>query len=107
VTRQSSMNPDSEIAPQQPPTESEESVAEDDDEEARLLAELEAERQAEEQARRKRQQLEDRLASARGKKMQRSTSALPERGGSESGLTSPTTMTPAAIPTTRDSMSIH
>lgn len=56
------------------------------DEEAGLLAELEAERQAEEKARQKRRELEDRLANARGKKLQRSASAAaatgPERVGS-------------------------
>lgn len=40
----------------------------EDDEEARLLAELEAERLAEEKARQKRRELESRLANARGKK---------------------------------------
>ena len=54
----------------------------EDDEEARLLLELEAERVAEEKARQKRRALEDRLASARGKKLQRSASAVPERVGS-------------------------
>jgi hypothetical protein len=56
-----------------------------EDEEASLLAELEAERLAEEAARKKRRDLEDRLASARGKKTFRSTSALSEREGGHKG----------------------
>jgi hypothetical protein len=55
----------------------------DDDEESRLLAELESERLAEEAARKKRQDLEDRLRSARGKKQFRSTSAMSERDGTK------------------------
>jgi hypothetical protein len=55
--------------------------ANEDDEEAQLLAELEAERLAEENARQKRRELEDRLANARGKKLQRSASAISERVG--------------------------
>jgi hypothetical protein len=53
----------------------------EDDEEAQLLAELEAERLAEERARQKRRELEDRLANARGKNTQRITSIIPEGGG--------------------------
>lgn len=54
----------------------------EDDEEAALLAELEAERLAEEKARQKRRELEERLASARGKRpLQASTKSIPERGG--------------------------
>jgi hypothetical protein len=54
-----------------------------DDEELRLLAELEAERLAEEAARKKRQQLEERLASARGKKSHKPhiPEIIPERDG--------------------------
>lgn len=55
--------------------------AHEDDEEARLLAELETERLAEEKARRKRRELEDRLTNARGKKLHRSASAISERVG--------------------------
>jgi hypothetical protein len=51
----------------------------EDEEEARLLAELEAERLAEEKARQKRRELEDRLANTRGKKMQQLTNAIPEK----------------------------
>ena len=57
----------------------------EDDEEGQLLAELEAERLAEEAARKKRRDLEDRLASARGKKTQRTASAIPEREGQSQG----------------------
>lgn len=49
----------------------------EEDEEALILAELEAERRAEEQARLKRQLLEDRLRNARGKT--RSMSAVSEK----------------------------
>ena len=49
----------------------------EEDEEALILAELEAERRAEEQARLKRQLLEDRLRHARGKT--RSTSVVSEK----------------------------
>ena len=53
-------------------------------EEARLLAELEAERLAEEKARLKRCELEERLASARGRRVQHSpTITTSERKGSE------------------------
>jgi hypothetical protein len=55
----------------------------DDDEESRLLAELESERLAEEAARKKRKDLEDRLRNARGKKQFRSTSAMSERDGAK------------------------
>jgi hypothetical protein len=65
-----------------PPVDTPMNDAPEDDEEAHLLAELEAERLAEEKARQKRRALEDRLASARGKKLQRSASAVPERVGS-------------------------
>jgi hypothetical protein len=57
----------------------------EDDEEDQLLAELEAERLAEEAARKKRRDLEDRLASARGKKTQRPASAMLEREGQGQG----------------------
>jgi len=53
----------------------------ENDEEARLMAELETERLAEEKARQKRRELEDRLANARGKKLHRSASAISEREG--------------------------
>jgi hypothetical protein len=53
-------------------------IPSEDDEESRILAELEAERQAEERARQKRRELEERLASARIKKTQRSVSAHSE-----------------------------
>jgi hypothetical protein len=53
-------------------------IPSEDDEESRILAELEAERQAEERARQKRRDLEERLASARTKKTQRSVSAFSE-----------------------------
>ena len=52
------------------------------DEEARLLAELEAERLAEEKARQKRRELEERLANARGRRVQTST-IVSEREGNE------------------------
>ena len=58
----------------------EDSTMEDDDE-VQLLAELEAERLAEEKARRKRRELEERLANARLKKPQSSSSTIPEREG--------------------------
>lgn len=64
------------------PTNASINDAPEDDEEARLVLELEAERLAEEKARQKRRALEDRLASARGKKLQRPASAVPERVGS-------------------------
>jgi hypothetical protein len=53
------------------------------DEEARLVAELEAERLAEEKARQKRRKLEARLASARGRRVQSSTNISSEREGRE------------------------
>ena len=53
----------------------------DDDDEAQLLAQLETERLAEEKARQKRRKLEERLASARGKKPQSSARIIPEGGG--------------------------
>src|SRR5271170_5705422 len=53
------------------------------DEEARLVAELEAERLAEEKARQNRRELEERLASARGRRVQLSTNILSEREGNE------------------------
>lgn len=62
----------------------------DDDEEERILAELEAERQAEEKARLKRQELEDRLANARGKKIQRPTSVGSEKGDTQRNSTGAT-----------------
>lgn len=62
----------------------------EDDEEASLLAELEAERVAEEKARQKRRELEERLASARGKKPQQtSTKSIPERGGDGGNIINP------------------
>jgi hypothetical protein len=59
----------------------EDSIVEDDDDEARLLAELEAERLAEEMARQKQRELEEKLANARGKKPQNHVSIIQERGG--------------------------
>ena len=62
----------------------------EDDEEAALLEELEAERLAEEKARQKRRELEERLASARGKKpLQISTKSIPERGGDGGSILNP------------------
>ena len=61
------------------------SADDDDEEEQRILAELEAERQAEEKARLKRQELEDRLANARGKKIQRPTSVVSDTRRNHSG----------------------
>ena len=58
------------ILPSTPPPVNEDDMG--DDEEAALLAELEAERIAEEKARQKRRELEDRLAHARGRKSLRS-----------------------------------
>ena len=62
----------------------------EDDEEVALLAELEAERLAEEKARQKRRELEERLATARGKKpLQTSTQSTPERGGDGGSVMNP------------------
>lgn len=62
----------------------------EDDEEAALLAELEAERLAEEKARQKRRELEERLASARGKKpIQAFIKSIPERGGGGGNIMNP------------------
>jgi len=68
-----------------PQPDLEDPVPVEDDEENSLLAELEAERLAEEAARKKRRDLEDRLANARGRKTFRSTSAMSEREGSHKG----------------------
>lgn len=65
------------------------------DEEARLIAELEAEREAEEKARQKRRELEERLANARGRRVRPSLSQIvvsSERGGNgffQSNIISP------------------
>lgn len=53
------------------------------DEEARLVAELEEERLAEEKARQKRRELEERLASARGRRVQPITIVSSEREGND------------------------
>jgi hypothetical protein len=53
------------------------------DEEARLVAELEEERLAEEKARQKRRELEERLANARGRRVQPFTSVSSGREGNE------------------------
>jgi hypothetical protein len=62
------------------------------DEEARLVAELEAERLAEEKARQKRRELEERLASARGRRVQPITIVSSEREGNhyQKNIISPT-----------------
>jgi hypothetical protein len=62
---------------------------EEDEEESRLLAELEAERQAEEKARLKRRELEERLAIAKKKKdfqLSRDASPAVVVGGEKSAL---------------------
>jgi hypothetical protein len=70
------------ILPSTPPPNTDDSTMAEDDEEARLLAELETERIAEEKARQKRRELEARLANARGRKMQeQSTLVKLEREG--------------------------
>jgi hypothetical protein len=90
---------------QEPEIEPDQVIAEDDDEEARLVAELEAERQAEEKARQKRQGLEDRLASARVRKIQKSTNVLMNGGDLEDVRRSSNIPPPSGSPT-QDSMSI-
>ena len=50
-----------------------------DDDEARLLVEIEEQRQAEEQARQKLRELEDRLARARDKKFERSENLIAQK----------------------------
>ena len=81
------MSAQSEISSESQQTTPEDVMAVDNhddinDEEARLVAELEAERLAEEKARQKRRKLEERLASARGRRVQSSTN-LSEREGNE------------------------
>jgi hypothetical protein len=68
-----------------PQPDLEDPVPVEDDEENSLLAELEAERLAEEAARKKRRDLEDRLANARGRKTFRPASAMSERDGNHKG----------------------